>query len=556
MCIELKNLNKSYNGQVIFNNLNFQITNAGLYFISGKSGLGKSTLLNIIASFEKADSGTIYLKGNTTCIFQSYELIPELTVLENIRIAVDLYNKPFDEQILNSLQLSDLTSHYPHELSGGQKQRVGIARALYQDCDIILCDEPTESLDVENKEIVMNLLKELSKTKIVLISSHDINTLNAYYDEHYEIQNHQLVLVDKKTTDRKEISVTLPSKIHLSSFKQYMKKVIKKVTIKSLLVLLALFMIQTGLYLWDVHLFSKKNTLDALNGNIIYVNLYDTELEFLNPYGHTKKPIFIFDPITINGNNYKVNIYPMENASYQLDENEIIINTHTQALFTENMKGQALSLTYIINGKEYTRDFKVIYVIEEKDAYAPQIYYNYAFLFNSLNDKVKDVFTQRSSHYEVITYPKDTYNTYLALEDNSNISITHSILDTRLESEKVMNIYAIIFRIVEVICSIITMIYIFYLNGKDVTRNKTFFAILRNCSVALKQIKLEYFKQKIIYLTLFTMFFIPILYYFKLLIPLSYLIILYILYYIALFIPLWKFKEQHILIALKNNKDI
>ena len=103
-------------------------------------------------------------------IFQNYELIPQLNVMDNIFLG-----KPYSEdnrKLLETLQIDHILDHYPDELSGGQKQRVGIARALISEPGMICCDEPTESLDIENRQIVMYLLKEYSKDHIVIMATH------------------------------------------------------------------------------------------------------------------------------------------------------------------------------------------------------------------------------------------------------------------------------------------------------------------------------------------------------------------------------------------------
>lgn len=151
MCLELNNIKKTFGRTTLFDHLNLHLDKPGFYLLSGKSGSGKTTLLNIIAGFEPFEKGERKNDLRIACVFQSYELIESLTVLENVRLASDLKNQPFDEVLFERLGLKEIANHYPKELSGGQKQRVGLARALNQNPDFIILDEPTELLVMKIK---------------------------------------------------------------------------------------------------------------------------------------------------------------------------------------------------------------------------------------------------------------------------------------------------------------------------------------------------------------------------------------------------------------------
>ena len=162
MQLALQNIHKSFGNHIVFQNLSFDFSNCGFYLLCGKSGSGKSTLLNILAGYEEIDSGQRIIDKDIhiTSIFQTYELINELTVYENLKMLEDIYNEDVSmDSIMQQLGLQEIKDHYPYELSAGQQQRVGIARALMQKPQVIICDEPTESLDIENKKIVLDLLK-------------------------------------------------------------------------------------------------------------------------------------------------------------------------------------------------------------------------------------------------------------------------------------------------------------------------------------------------------------------------------------------------------------
>ena len=116
MQLELKNIHKSYGQHIIFDHLNCDFSSPGFYLLTGPSGCGKTTLLNIIAGYENFQSGQRLVENvRMACIFQSYELISELTVLENIRMGVDLQGEPFDESLLVALGLKEIENHYPEK---------------------------------------------------------------------------------------------------------------------------------------------------------------------------------------------------------------------------------------------------------------------------------------------------------------------------------------------------------------------------------------------------------------------------------------------------------
>lgn len=190
--IDIKHGYKAFGTQMIFEDISLLIKDPGIYCIVGKSGSGKSTLLNMIAGYEKLDQGELSVDSSLTTIFQNYELIDELTIYDNIYL--ERYEDRYAKKMIEQLGLQELLNRYPNELSGGQKQRVGIVRALINQPLIICCDEPTESLDVTNKEVVMRLLKEYAKNHIVLLVTHQVDTVIEYADCIIEIEDHNLVV--------------------------------------------------------------------------------------------------------------------------------------------------------------------------------------------------------------------------------------------------------------------------------------------------------------------------------------------------------------------------
>ena len=186
--LEVKNLSKTYgSGEAAVHalkNASFRVPKGEYVAVVGESGSGKSTLLNLIGGLDTPTSGKVWIDGRDIFsmkersltvlrrrsigfIFQSFHLIPELTVEQNIIFPLLLdYRKPdkkYLEELLSVLNLKERRRHLPGQLSGGQQQRVAIGRALITRPALILADEPTGNLDTKNTSEVVSLLKEASR---------------------------------------------------------------------------------------------------------------------------------------------------------------------------------------------------------------------------------------------------------------------------------------------------------------------------------------------------------------------------------------------------------
>ena len=178
--LSVQNLNKVYDGKKVLNNVSFEVKKGEFLAVLGLSGCGKTTLLRILIGLEHQDGGAI-LKDNVDIsglspdkrgmgiIFQNYALFPNMTVLENVSYALKLRKdmaKSADKIARDTLEQLGMSEHLykkPAHLSGGQQQRVAIARTLALNPDILLLDEPISALDVTNREIMKNELKEIQK---------------------------------------------------------------------------------------------------------------------------------------------------------------------------------------------------------------------------------------------------------------------------------------------------------------------------------------------------------------------------------------------------------
>lgn len=171
--MKLENVKKAYNAPVI-KGFSYDFPKSGLFLIRGKSGVGKTTLLRIIAGLEKPDSGKVYLNGDViSMVFQEDRLLPFLTLKENILITKKHRDEEKALALLTHFGLKDAAEKYPAELSGGMRLRSAIVRSLYYGGDIYLWDEPTKELDPENRSLVIEATKELSKKALVIAVTHD-----------------------------------------------------------------------------------------------------------------------------------------------------------------------------------------------------------------------------------------------------------------------------------------------------------------------------------------------------------------------------------------------
>lgn len=175
--IRLTNASKSYDEKTILDSLTYQFSDTGLYHIVGDSGSGKTTLLRIIAGLEKLDTGSLQTPENISFCFQEYRLFPWLTALDNVTVAAFTQASEDDVRrtkvLMIRLGFSEKELYlYPRELSGGMKQRVSLARAFLHSAEVLILDEPTKELDFELIKVVYEIMKEQSKARLVIFTSH------------------------------------------------------------------------------------------------------------------------------------------------------------------------------------------------------------------------------------------------------------------------------------------------------------------------------------------------------------------------------------------------
>ena len=201
--------------------ISFDINEGEFVVILGPSGAGKSTLLNIIGGMDNASEGSInvfgkeivglnedeltkYRREDIGFVFQFYNLIPNLTVLENVELAEQIVKQPKDAiEILKLVGLENRLNNFPSQISGGEQQRVAIARAIAKNPKLLLCDEPTGALDYKTGKNILNILKKYSvdEKKTVIIITHNSSIAEAA-DKVIEIYDARVKRVTQNTNPK------------------------------------------------------------------------------------------------------------------------------------------------------------------------------------------------------------------------------------------------------------------------------------------------------------------------------------------------------------------
>ena len=196
--VEINNIKKHFgygeNKIEVLKGINLEIEKGEMCVLLGPSGSGKSTLLNIIGAIEYADDGYIAINGEKTklmnekqltmyrrkhlgYVFQMYNLIPNLTVRENIEVGAYLSDNPLDiDELMATLGITDQANKLPAQLSGGQQQRTSIGRAIVKNPDILLCDEPTGALDYNTSKEILKLLEDINQkygNTVIMVTHND-----------------------------------------------------------------------------------------------------------------------------------------------------------------------------------------------------------------------------------------------------------------------------------------------------------------------------------------------------------------------------------------------
>ena len=179
--MKISNLHKSFGDKSIFKSLSYNFEDGKVTALMGESGIGKTTLLRIIAGLDNDYTGSIERPTRISYVFQEPRLFSQISVLDNIKIVND-FPKHDVMKLLDLVELGECANMYPSELSGGMKIRLSLARAIYYNADLILLDEPFASLDEDTKNRIAPKIFKLLENKTIIFVTHNQNDAIKYSD--------------------------------------------------------------------------------------------------------------------------------------------------------------------------------------------------------------------------------------------------------------------------------------------------------------------------------------------------------------------------------------
>ena len=417
--IEIKNLNKYFNkgkkNQIhVINNVNLTLNDNGLVALLGPSGSGKTTLLNTIGGLDNVKSGNIYIDGkkitskltykrdkirniNIGYIFQDYKLIDNMSVYSNVSLVLKMLGikdkkeiKKRVDYVLEKVGMYRYRNRPCNMLSGGERQRVGIARAIVKDPDIIIADEPTGNLDSKNSLEIMNIIKAISKDRLVILVTHENNLAKFFASRVIEIEDGAIVN-DYENKNVDALDYQIDNKFYLKDFENY--ESIKEKAIDVDVYSSGNDKIKLDIVVKNGNIYIKSNTKEKIE--VIDEN---SSIEFVN--AHYKK----IDKETVN--------------KYQFNFNEVI---------NKNIKKKYSSIfnifTLITNGFRKVLDFSVLKKILLIGFVLAGMFIMYSTSSIAANLKIdEDNFVTYNKNYLILRKKSISINDYLNYEKMEDIS--------------------------------------------------------------------------------------------------------------------------------------
>ena len=314
--IQITNLTKVYKSKkgtkVALDIPSLTLPDTGMIFISGKSGSGKSTFINLIGGLDNVTTGNIVVNGVdiaklnetaltkyrssiTTYIFQDYYLLPQLNVYENINLLLSDEEKDSSriDEIIERTGLKEHIHKKTNELSGGERQRVAIARALAKRPKILLCDEPTGNLDEENSDVVLSILKELSKEILIIVVSHKRYECETYGDTILYLSNGKVKgssndFLDNLPSSPLETKKIVQNKVPVSNTAKLFAAFLKN-KVGSSVFMIVMIALLLGLF-YVIQSFLSFNTNDAIKQSVLNEGQNTLQLLKVSPYQFSYTP--------------------------------------------------------------------------------------------------------------------------------------------------------------------------------------------------------------------------------------------------------------------------
>lgn len=496
--IELCEITKCYN-DVLFENLNFKIESTGLYSFIGDNGVGKSTLLKLIAKLIKPNKGMVHNDYITKYMSQNISLIDYLTIKEHFELLqIEVHH-------LKKFKLYNKLSKYPKELSLGERQRIILCLTLYSNSSVVLLDEPTSHLDKEMEYLMFQNIKKVSENKVVILVSHNIDLVTKFSNYIYKIENKKLFSL-KQNKDNKNISKCQTNRYN------YMKYVVKSFFYykKINLLFFLLFFVCSFLFVISINYKNIKSQFiqDQINSSLEYNKFYLNECNNLkkdnitikdcsNPSNESLKELKKIYKIRYNFDyllNYlydcnKFSVISRKNVSlkegnYPKKYNEIIASKYYKI-------GDIITLNSnkVLSGNKVdiysdTLNLVVVGICKEIFSFEDRYYLDYDLILNYLEDKqLINNNVNLYQYYELLMIDNYKYIVYL---DNLDFSVLEQKSIETISSgyetiENVKEIFDLVGKIVIYLffSGLIFLIYYFFrLEIKNINLRKEHFLFL------------------------------------------------------------------------------
>ncbi len=406
--IRLERIDKYFNrfkrNQIhVINNTSLEFDNKGLVALLGPSGSGKTTLLNVIGGLDKVRRGRIYINGkkithrmqrcvdktrnlNIGYIFQDYKLIDNLSVYDNVSLALKMVGikdkKEIDKRVCYVLDRVGMLRYKKRPcgmLSGGERQRVGIARAIVKNPNIIIADEPTGNLDSKNSVEIMNIIKAISKDKLVILVTHEVNLAKFYASRIIELEDGK-VTNDYINEDQNDLEYEISNNLYLKDYKYKAES----------------FGITT--YTDDIE---PLNVKIVATKNNIYIETFDhRKVEVVDDYSSIEMK-----------DEHRKNITKEEMEKYSFDYENIINKRKLRYSSIFN------PITFITNGYKKVLDYSFLKKVLLVGFFVSGIFIMYAAssILCALTVKDKN-FVDINKNYLIITTKKNKVDDYLKYE--------------------------------------------------------------------------------------------------------------------------------------------
>lgn len=321
--ISIQRMYKSYSSkytgkQVVFSDFTMNLPEKGFVSILGKSGCGKTTLLNILGGIDRINQGQVlsfgydlskfsnnnklmdeYRKNIVGFVFQNYNLIHSISVYKNLALPLEMQGYLKEEisnkidQVLQEVDMVEYKERMPYELSGGQQQRIAIARAIIKDAKVLLADEPTGNLDSATAKEILVLLKEISKSRLVVFVTHEEEYASEYSDHLIKLQDGRIindysmkqVSVETQTRKASKLSIRTLFNRSLSHLKTGILKTVLITTLFAVMIAIFSFAITTVRTSKEDILVSAIQSRDDFVTNVHGVGLVETNDGLLAFYG-------------------------------------------------------------------------------------------------------------------------------------------------------------------------------------------------------------------------------------------------------------------------------